>query len=190
MKYKIHDLYSRWFVFLSFDKVQLMLLLNSFYLTSLSSTCWYPQSNPPTLLCLTYCTPSLSRVVDRSWTNHRMKWSHHHCIGFQAPTSYHQHIAQRISLRFHTHKHLSRAFCCSCTLQHSFLWFIQSIFLDYYQQFTSINKLPILVEFSFIDILNFILPPFHSSLNFMPLIVRACKLVTIFYVHLLTLSVE
>lgn len=61
---------------------------------------------------------------------------------------------------------------------------------NYNQQLTSINKLPILVELALIDILDFILSPFHRSLNFMSLVVCADELVTVFRVGLLAMAVE
>lgn len=59
-----------------------------------------------------------------------------------------------------------------------------------YVKITSINKLSLIVKFSFIDILNLVLFPFHSSLNFTSFIVCSCKLISIFYIHLLSVAIK
>lgn len=59
-----------------------------------------------------------------------------------------------------------------------------------FSQFTSINKLPLIIKVPLVNVLNFILFPFHSSWNFTSLIILSIKFISIFYIHFLSLSVE
>lgn len=119
-----------------------------------------------------------------------MKWCRHHYIKFLIPTWFPQCNDLRTLFHCCISKFLFHAFCYSWTHQYSIQSIIQSIYLHIKKKITSIDKLSLIIKVPLVNVLNFILFPFHSSWNLTSLIILSIKFISIFYIHFLSLSVE